>query len=116
MQRVRPMPLRVRKATMSDPAVHPATRKIDPYQPTNHVRIVTAASRYVGRVNINGKCQRGPDHFPFTGKRDSALGTVSIEEALRRFCISTVVATPEYPANTLLWKKLQEDDQEPMYS
>lgn len=79
-------------------------------------RIVTAASRYVGRVNINGKCQRGPDHFPFTGKRDSALGTVSIEEALRRFCISTVIATPEYPANTLLWKKLQEDDQDPMYS
>ena len=78
--------------------------------------MVTAASRYVGRVNINGKCQRGPDHFPFTGKRDSALGTVSIEEALRRFCISTVVATPEYPANTLLWKKLQDEDQEPMYS
>ena len=84
--------------------------------PAQLQRIVTAASRYVGRVNINGKCQRGPDHFPFTGKRDSALGTVSIEDALRRFCISTVVATPEYPANTLLWKKLQEDDQEPMYS
>jgi glyceraldehyde-3-phosphate dehydrogenase (NADP+) len=70
-------------------------------------RIITAAARYVGRVNINGKCQRGPDHFPFTGKRDSALGTVSIEEALRRFCISTVIATPEYPENTVLWSKLR---------
>lgn len=69
-------------------------------------RIVDPASRYVGRVNINGKCQRGPDHFPFTGKRDSALGTVSIEEALRRFCISTVIATPEYAENTALWKRL----------
>jgi glyceraldehyde-3-phosphate dehydrogenase (NADP+) len=69
-------------------------------------RVVTASARYVGRVNINGKCQRGPDHFPFTGKRDSALGTVSIEEALRRFCISTVIATPEYPENTALWKRL----------
>lgn len=69
-------------------------------------RVITAAARYVGRVNINGKCQRGPDHFPFTGKRDSALGTVSIEEALRRFCISTVIATPEYPENTALWKRL----------
>ncbi|MCB2203301.1 aldehyde dehydrogenase family protein [bacterium] len=68
--------------------------------------MITAAARYVGRVNINGKCQRGPDHFPFTGKRDSALGTVSIEEALRRFCISTVIATPEYPENTALWKRL----------
>ncbi|MBN1448180.1 MAG: aldehyde dehydrogenase family protein [Bacteroidetes bacterium] len=69
-------------------------------------RMVTAAAHYVGRVNINGKCQRGPDHFPFTGKRDSALGTVSIEEALRRFCVSTVIATPEYPENTALWKRL----------
>ena len=69
-------------------------------------RVVDPASRYVGRVNINGKCQRGPDHFPFTGKRDSALGTVSIEEALRRFCISTVIATPEYEENTALWKRL----------
>ena len=69
-------------------------------------RMIKAASRYVGRVNINGKCQRGPDHFPFTGKRDSALGTVSIEEALRRFCISTVIATPEYPQNTELWRQL----------
>jgi glyceraldehyde-3-phosphate dehydrogenase (NADP+) len=69
-------------------------------------RVIQTASRYVGRVNINGKCQRGPDHFPFTGKRDSALGTVSIEEALRRFCISTVIATPEYPQNTELWRQL----------
>ncbi len=68
--------------------------------------IIHSAARYVGRVNINGKCQRGPDHFPFTGKRDSALGTVSIEEALRRFCISTVIATPEYQENTALWKQL----------
>ena len=74
--------------------------------PSQLSRVVTAAARYVGRVNINGKCQRGPDHFPFTGKRDSALGTVSIEEALRRFCISTVIATPEYPDNTRLWAQL----------
>jgi glyceraldehyde-3-phosphate dehydrogenase (NADP+) len=74
--------------------------------PGQITRVVTAAARYVGRVNINGKCQRGPDHFPFTGKRDSALGTVSIEEALRRFCISTVIATPEYPENMALWSRL----------
>jgi glyceraldehyde-3-phosphate dehydrogenase (NADP+) len=74
--------------------------------PAQLTRVITAASRYVGRVNINGKCQRGPDHFPFTGKRDSALGTVSIEEALRRFCISTVIATPEYPENSSLWNRM----------
>lgn len=74
--------------------------------PAQLSRVVPVAARYVGRVNINGKCQRGPDHFPFTGKRDSALGTVSIEEALRRFCISTVIATPEYPENAALWSQL----------
>jgi glyceraldehyde-3-phosphate dehydrogenase (NADP+) len=74
--------------------------------PAQLTRVITTLARYVGRVNINGKCQRGPDHFPFTGKRDSALGTVSIEEALRRFCVSTVIATPEYPKNTALWSRL----------
>jgi len=40
---------------MSDPAVHPATQKISPYQPANHVRIVTAASLFDGHdaaINI----------------------------------------------------------------
>ena len=29
----------------------------------------------VCRVNINSQCQRGPDTFPFTGRKDSAEGT-----------------------------------------
>ncbi|MEN8006000.1 MAG: methylmalonyl-CoA mutase family protein [Candidatus Krumholzibacteriota bacterium] len=40
---------------MSDPAVHPATQKIEPYQPAHHVRIVTAASLFDGHdaaINI----------------------------------------------------------------
>ena len=44
-----------RKVTMSDPAVHPATRKSSPTSPTNHVRIVTAASLFDGHdaaINI----------------------------------------------------------------
>ncbi len=65
--------------------------------------IARSASRYVGRININGKCQRGPDHFPFTGRRDSALATVSIEDALFRFSIATVTATPEIGENLELW-------------
>lgn len=31
----------------------------------------------VCRVNINSQCQRGPDTFPFTGRKDSAEGTLS---------------------------------------
>jgi len=40
---------------MSDPAVHPVTQKIEPYQPDNHVRVVTAASLFDGHdaaINI----------------------------------------------------------------
>ncbi|WP_128546736.1 NADP-dependent glyceraldehyde-3-phosphate dehydrogenase [Larkinella soli] len=53
----------------------------------------------VSRVNINAQCQRGPDTFPFTGRKDSAEGTLSVEDALRSFSIRTVVATKETDAN-----------------
>jgi glyceraldehyde-3-phosphate dehydrogenase (NADP+) len=46
----------------------------------------------VCRVNINSQCQRGPDIFPFTGRKDSAEGTLSVSDALRVFTIRTLVA------------------------
>ncbi|WP_234734244.1 NADP-dependent glyceraldehyde-3-phosphate dehydrogenase [Tellurirhabdus bombi] len=53
----------------------------------------------VSRVNINAQCQRGPDTFPFTGRKDSAEGTLSVEDALRSFSIRTVVATKDTEGN-----------------
>jgi glyceraldehyde-3-phosphate dehydrogenase (NADP+) len=47
----------------------------------------------VSRVNINAQCQRGPDVFPFTGRKDSAEGTLSVVDALRAFSIRSLVAT-----------------------
>ena len=47
----------------------------------------------VSRVNINAQCQRGPDVFPFTGRKDSAEGTLSVHDALRSFSIRSLVAT-----------------------
>jgi glyceraldehyde-3-phosphate dehydrogenase (NADP+) len=47
----------------------------------------------VSRVNINSQCQRGPDSFPFTGRKDSAEGTLSVQDALLSFSIRTIVAT-----------------------
>lgn len=47
----------------------------------------------VSRVNINCQCQRGPDVFPFTGRKDSAEGTLSVIDALRSFSIRSLVAT-----------------------
>jgi len=46
----------------------------------------------LSRVNINSQCQRGPDVFPFTGRKDSAEGTLSVSDALRVFSIRTLVA------------------------
>jgi glyceraldehyde-3-phosphate dehydrogenase (NADP+) len=53
----------------------------------------------VCRVNINSQCQRGPDTFPFTGRKDSAEGTLSVSDALRVFTIRTLVAAKETDLN-----------------
>ncbi|MBX2964207.1 MAG: NADP-dependent glyceraldehyde-3-phosphate dehydrogenase [Cyclobacteriaceae bacterium] len=53
----------------------------------------------VGRINVNTQCQRGPDTFPFNGRKDSAEGTLSVADALRVFSIRTLVATKSTDAN-----------------
>jgi glyceraldehyde-3-phosphate dehydrogenase (NADP+) len=64
----------------------------------------------VSRVNINAQCQRGPDSFPFTGRKDSAQGTLSVFDALRSFSIRTIVATKETPENKALFNDIIKDD------
>ena len=46
----------------------------------------------VCRVNINSQCQRGPDVFPFVGRKDSAVSTLSVHDGIRSFSIRTLVA------------------------
>ena len=53
----------------------------------------------VCRVNLNSSCQRGPDVFPFTGRKDSAVATLSIHDALRSFSIRTFVASKDNAYN-----------------
>jgi len=53
----------------------------------------------VCRVNINSSCQRGPDVYPFTGRKDSAASTLSVHDALRSFSIRTFVAMKDNDAN-----------------
>lgn len=53
----------------------------------------------VCRVNVNTQCQRGPDVLPFTGRKDSAEGTLSVSDALRVFSIRTLVAAKDSPSN-----------------
>ncbi len=56
----------------------------------------------VSRVNVNCQCQRGPDVFPFTGRKDSAEGTLSVVDALRSFSIRSLVAAKLTDGNKLL--------------
>lgn len=56
----------------------------------------------VGRINLNSQCQRGPDTFPFSGRKDSAEGTLSVSDALRVFSIRTIVAAKTTAENKAL--------------
>ncbi|MDT0676617.1 NADP-dependent glyceraldehyde-3-phosphate dehydrogenase [Autumnicola musiva] len=64
----------------------------------------------VCRVNLNSSCQRGPDVFPFTGRKDSAVGTLSVHDALRSFSIRTFVASKDNPYNNKILQELLSSD------
>lgn len=64
----------------------------------------------VSRVNINSQCQRGPDTFPFTGRKDSAEGTLSVVDALRSFSIRSLVATKNTEKNKKLLNEIISDN------
>jgi len=60
--------------------------------PERLARLVDPLVNQVSRLNLNSQCQRGPDTFPFTGRKDSAERTLSVSDALRVFSIRTLVA------------------------
>jgi glyceraldehyde-3-phosphate dehydrogenase (NADP+) len=60
--------------------------------PEKIAKLVDPLVNQVSRININAQCQRGPDTLPFTGRKDSAEGTLSISDALRCFSIRSLVA------------------------
>ena len=63
----------------------------------------------VCRVNINSLCQRGPDIFPFAGRKDSGEGTLSVSDALRVFSIRTIVAAKDVEANREILRRIIEE-------
>jgi glyceraldehyde-3-phosphate dehydrogenase (NADP+) len=68
--------------------------------------LIDALINLVCRVNLNSSCQRGPDVFPFTGRKDSAVGTLSIHDALRSFSIRTFVAYKDNAYNNEILQEL----------
>lgn len=65
-------------------------------------KLIDAFANQVGRINLNTQCQRGPDSFPFNGRKDSAEGTLSVADALRVFSIRTLVAAKVTPENKMI--------------
>jgi glyceraldehyde-3-phosphate dehydrogenase (NADP+) len=62
----------------------------------------------VGRININTQCGRSPDSVPFSGRRSSALGTMSVTEALNAFSVEVVVAAKATGVNDAILQKLSQ--------
>ena len=61
----------------------------------------------VGRININTQCSRGPDVLPFSGRRSSSLGTLSIDGGLSMFSIATVIAGKDNEVNRAVLDNLK---------
>lgn len=60
----------------------------------------------VCRVNLNSAAQRGPDVYPFTGRKDSAVSTLSVHDALRSFSIRTFLAAKDTDYNNAILQEL----------
>jgi glyceraldehyde-3-phosphate dehydrogenase (NADP+) len=72
-------------------------------------KLVDPLVNQVARVNINSLCQRGPDKFPFTGRKDSAKATLSVFDALRVFSIRSVVAAKGTENNKEIFSDIVKD-------
>lgn len=72
-------------------------------------KLIDTLVNQVCRVNVNSQCQRGPDEFPFTGRKDSAEGTLSVSDALKVFSIRTLVAAKENDSNKQIITDIVKD-------
>lgn len=70
--------------------------------------LIDSLVNLVCRVNLNSSCQRGPDVYPFTGRKDSAVSTLSVHDALRSFSIRTFVASKDNDYNNAILEELLE--------
>lgn len=72
--------------------------------------LIDILANLVCRVNLNSSCQRGPDVYPFTGRKNSAVGTLSVFDALRSFSIRTFVASKDNEYNNRILQNLMNSE------
>jgi len=68
--------------------------------------LIDTLANLVCRVNLNSACQRGPDVYPFTGRKNSAVSTLSVYDAMRSFSIRTFVACKDNSYNKEILENL----------
>ena len=78
--------------------------------PDTIAKLIDPLVNQVCRLNINSQCQRGPDTFPFTGRKDSAEGTLSVSDALRVFSIRSLVAAKSTDQNKQIITNIVKED------
>lgn len=79
--------------------------------PNQLAHLIDVLVNLVCRVNLNSACQRGPDVYPFTGRKDSGQATLSVKDALRSFSIRTFLAFKENEVNKETVRDILEADQ-----
>ena len=70
--------------------------------------LIDEFSSVFGKININSQCGRSPDTVPFSGRRSSAMGVMSVADALKEFSIPTVVSYKESPVNANILQGIEE--------
>lgn len=70
-------------------------------------------STIFGKININSQCSRSPDTLPFSGRRSSAMGIMSIKHSLYEFSIPTVISYKNHIVTNnndvdKLWQHIQD--------
>ena len=78
-------------------------------EPAEVAKLIDSFVNLVSRVNINCQAQRSPDVFPFTGRKDSAEGTLSVFDALRSFSIRSLVAAKVTESTKTLFNTIVRD-------
>jgi len=73
----------------------------------NAAKLLDRFSTVFGKININSQCGRSPDTLPFSGRRSSAMGVMSVKDALREFSIPTVISYKDSEINKRILQEIE---------
>jgi glyceraldehyde-3-phosphate dehydrogenase (NADP+) len=71
-------------------------------------QIVDRFAAVFGKINFNVQAGRSPDTLPFSGRRSSAMGVMSVTDILREFSVPTVLAHKDEAMNGAMMQSLME--------